>query len=54
MLGSSTSAPGTPLSTDTTQLLQQIARNTTETLRWLKYLVGAVVILVIVTGLLLI
>ncbi len=41
-----------PSSTDATTLLQQIERNTSETVRWVKYLVVAVAILVIVTALL--
>jgi hypothetical protein len=51
MLGSSRSNPG-PLTTDTTQLLQQVAQNTSELLRWMKYLVAAVALLIVVTALL--
>jgi len=51
MLSSSPSGTG-PMTTDTTQLLQQVARNTSELLRWVKYLVGAVAVLIVVTALL--
>jgi len=37
---------------DSTELLRRIERNTAETLRWMKILVGAVVVLIVVTALL--
>lgn len=50
MLGSSSPTPGAPLSTDPSQLLQQVVQNTSEMVRWVKYLVIAVVVLIVVTA----
>lgn len=44
------SGQGPPLPTDSTALLQQIAQSTAEISRWMKYLVGAVVVLILVTA----
>lgn len=48
MFGSSRPSAGAALPTDSTELLQQIARNTAEVSRWMKYLVVAVLILIVV------
>ena len=40
-----------PLPTDTAQILQRIEQHTNELVRWMKYLVGAVVVLIVVTAL---
>jgi len=50
MFGSGARPTGQPLSTDPSQLLQQVAQNTSELVRWMKYLVFAVVILLVVTA----
>jgi len=50
MFGSGTPSAGQPLSSDPAQLLQQVAQNTSELVRWMKYLVFAVVILIVVTA----
>jgi hypothetical protein len=48
---SSTPVPST---TDTSALLQQVAANTSELVRWVKYLLVAVVVLIVVTAVLLV
>ena len=46
------SSASSPTPTDSTALLQQVATNTAELVRWVKYLVVAVGVLVVVTALL--